>query len=124
MRHSPQQRRVQLLYRRLFMLGLVLVAALLVPAVWHAYEKQRETLQNRERAEERLAELENRQRELQEDISYLQSSRGVEAELRRQYAVAGPHEGVIVIVEQEPPAEETVENRRGLGAWFSSWWPF
>ena len=53
--------------------------------------------------EESRSELESQQTKLQKDLEDLETSRGMEAALRQQYAVAGAGEGLIVIVEPDKP---------------------
>ncbi len=53
-----------------------------------------------EAAERELAELEARQATLTEQVEYITSERGIEAEMRRQFDVVREGEQVVIIVDE------------------------
>jgi len=85
-----------------------------------------EMKERREQAELQAAALEARREALAEQVEYLSSERGLEAEMRRQFDVALPGEQVVVIVEDEDNVSEVMplststsktEERR----WYQFW---
>lgn len=109
------------------MLILVLFAGvvLLVPAVWGAWDKERETLANRAIAEQQLAQQTERKDSLEKEVIALRTDRGVEEELRHRFAVGDEGEGVIYIVDREvAPAGATGKDQGGILGWLRSLWPF
>ncbi|MEX0935080.1 MAG: septum formation initiator family protein [Candidatus Paceibacterota bacterium] len=83
-------------------IGIVLVLALLVSrAAWNVYEKERLTRAKLNEAERELVELEAREAVLQEDIATLETPAGVEEEIRTTYGFAKEGEEVLVILEEE-----------------------
>ena len=111
-RHDP----LRLMGRRLllaFLAALVLGASW---ALWSVWGKERESAQLKHDAQAQLADLEKRQTQLERDYAELQTSRGMEAAVRDQYAMGEKGEGMIVIV--EPPAPKPVEATSSLAQWF------
>lgn len=54
----------------------------------------------KEAIERELAELEARRAALSEEVEYITSERGIEAEMRRQFDVAREGEQVVIIVDE------------------------
>lgn len=89
----------------------MLVALLAFSAAWSAYVRYdiaMEMADRRAETEASVAALEARREELAEQVRYLESERGIEAELRRQFDVALPGEQVVVIVEEEGDGPEVL----------------
>ena len=78
-------------------LGILLLVAL--EATWGVYGKYKETKENRDIVSRDLAELKERGEKIQEDITRLETARGIEEEIREQFGLVKEHEGVIVVVE-------------------------
>lgn len=102
---------------------------LLVFAVgWSAYVRYdiaMEMKERRELAEQQVEELQHRKEELAEQVEYLSSDRGIEAEMRRQFDAALPGEKVVVIVEEENN-EPVIEPLSGTSTkserrWYQFW---
>ncbi len=55
----------------------------------------------RAEAEADLATLQVREAELKDKVEYLESERGMEAEMRRNFDVAQPGEQVVIILDEE-----------------------
>jgi cell division protein FtsB len=108
----------------------VLLGMLVVWMSWNAYVRYDiavEMKERREKAEVELAELEKRKDELAEQVRYLQSERGIEAEMRRQFDVALPGEQVVVLLDPEKKNEVTPlpltasENEQETKKWYQFW---
>lgn len=118
-RHNP----VRLFGRRLLILGFFVLVALGISGVWNAYQKERESRALRAEAEAQLSDLSKRDAQLNADIAKLETDRGKEEALRRQYALAGKGEGLIVIVDSHAP--ETAHATSSILRWLQkafSWW--
>lgn len=108
---SDRRHRIaKLLWRRLRIVGILLLVALAASASWNIYKKERDSRAIRTDAERQLQELTQQQQALQENIDTLRTARGKEEALRDQYAVGKPGEKLVIIVEPERPATTTEEN--------------
>jgi cell division protein FtsB len=76
------------------------------------------TRENRQMAENKLAELQNERNRLAADIASLKTDRGVEENIREKFGFGKEGEELIVVVDdQTKPAEPVVEK-----GWFASLW--
>jgi cell division protein FtsB len=122
-----QKRKLRALLNSPFTQGILVVLVLL--ASWSAYvrfEIASEMSDRRLDVEAQVAELRERQIEMVEEVNYLESERGVEAEMRRQFDVALPGEQVVVIVEDETKGLEvkplsTTTPYTKQRAWYQFW---
>lgn len=80
---------------------LLFLAFLFTTNAWDGYKKYSESHRNVAGLAERLESIKNREGELQAKISYLNSERGLEEEIRDKFNVAKEGEEVIVIVGPE-----------------------
>ena len=77
--------------------------ALALMVGWSAFVRFDIAMEMRDRrieAEQQATVLQARKEELETQVEYLSSERGIEAEMRRQFDVALPGEQVVVIVEE------------------------
>jgi cell division protein FtsB len=95
---------VRLLGRRFLLVALGLVAIFGTVGVWNIYQKSRESKILATEAQMQAKDLSDREAELKKDIADLQTDRGREEALRKQYAMAASGEGVIILV--EAPAQQ------------------
>ena len=71
-----------------------------------------ETRKNRQRVENKVAELEKEKEKLNSDIAQLKTEEGTEASIREKFGLAKEGEEMIVIVEDmNPPFQEDVSKR-------------
>jgi cell division protein FtsB len=107
------------MWRRVVTIIMLLLVVLAVRGVWGVYKKSQEARVLKIEAQAKLEKLVNREQELRSDIADLRSERGVEAELRERYDLAGEGEGVVVIVDSPPapPEPEPTRFQRFKG-WF------
>ena len=80
--------------------------------------------ERRIQAEQQAAALEARKQALEEQVEYLSSERGIEAELRRQFDVALPGEQVVVIVEEEESKKEYLPIATSTDSEEARWYQF
>ena len=98
--------------------GLLFILFALVKGVWGIYQKERETYEGRERAEQELADLGEREARLQGEIARLRSPSGIEEALRQQFDMAKEGEGIIVIVDRPSKEEESeTMDMRAVSTW-------
>lgn len=110
--------------RRIVAFLLLLLVALALWSVIGVYKKDRESAALKRQNQIRLADLERREEQLNVDIANLQTARGKEEALRKQYALAARGEKMIIIVEPPappPPQAATSSVFETIGKWFS-WW--
>lgn len=82
--------------------GFILVLAFWIG--WSAYVRYEIAVEMQDRsrqAEQKAEALREKKDELEKQVEYLSSERGIEAEMRRQFDVALPGEQVVVIVEED-----------------------
>lgn len=107
---SDRRHRIaKLLWRRVRIVGVLLLVLLALSGVWNIYKKERESRTLREDSTRRLQALSQQEHALQTSIDSLRTTRGKEEALRDQYAVGKPGEQLVVIVEPERPATTTQE---------------
>ncbi len=92
----------------LFILLFLLI--LFIIGVFNLYSKMNDTLKNKEIAENKLKNLEERKEKLLLDIENLSSDKGKEKVFRENYGYGSEGEGVIVIVDDNKNIENTEEN--------------
>ncbi len=83
--------------------------AVLVLAAMSAYGRYTiaiEMATRKETIERELAELEARRSSLAEEVAYITSERGIEAEMRRQFDVAREGEQVVIIIDEPVPGTQ------------------
>jgi cell division protein FtsB len=97
---------------------LFLVMIFFVYKIILIYEKERETNKNKIEAEEKIAELTERERILSEDIARLNTIEGVEDIIREKYLVAKEGEKMVIIVEEKKSLEVDVREKKGFWSWF------
>jgi len=119
---NQRQVAVRLFVKRVSLLALFALFAIAAAGVWGVYQKARESGKLRKEAELEKADLVERQARLQEDISKLNTDRGLEEALRQQFALAEQGERLIVIV--DPPSATSVKATTSIGTWFKNtfWW--
>jgi cell division protein FtsB len=87
-------------------LVLFLIMFFTVRAAWNMYLRFAAASESEKAATAELADLKERQIEVEAAVATLSSDRGVEAEVRERYGVALPGEGRIEIVRNDNTEEE------------------
>ena len=114
---------LRLFFKRVLILGMLVLAGVIASGVWGVYKKERDSRALRVESGTQLADLEQRRDQLGEDIASLKTDRGLEEALREQYQLAKSGEKLIVIVEPSEPKPE--EKSSPVMEWFNevfSWW--
>ncbi len=84
-----------------FVAFLLLLTIFLAVVVYDRYTIQTEMSKRRMEAEKQVEILRARKDEIAEKVEYLDSDRGMEAEMRRNFDVAQPGEQVVIILDDE-----------------------
>ena len=116
MQEFQQRRTIQRILHSKFMLviGIVLLV-LLTNATTRVYARYRESLTRREAVGRELALLKSRADTLSKEVARLNTSSGVEEEIRRQFNMVKPGEEVAIIV--DPPKDESSSSGAASGWW-------
>jgi len=121
---TSEQRKdpARLFLRRLGLLALAGLTFFAASGVWDVYHKERESAALRAQVESEYSELLERETQLVEDIAQLSTNRGMEEVLRKQYALAGQGESLVIIVEPQIP--EPLEEKPSVIKWFQKAFPW
>ena len=88
----------RIFYSPLVFIVLLLIFVFMSRALWRVYSHERTSTQDRERLEGQLAVVNVRATVLKNQIEALQTSKGLEDEIRSKFNVTKAGEGVAVIV--------------------------
>ena len=99
---SFQQKRLlrRVVASRMMQVMLILILVLAGYSAYGRYSIAMEMANRQETVAHELAELEERRASLVEEVSYITSERGIEAEMRRQFDVAREGEQVVIIIDE------------------------
>lgn len=104
-----QKRKLRTIVNSPYTQGILLVlVTIMAYSSYVRYDIAMEMSERRAAAAAATTKLDERKQLLQEQVEYLSSERGIEAEMRRQFDVALPGEEVVVIVEEESDAPEVL----------------
>lgn len=122
-----QRRKLRGVFASRFTQGALLGAALLIAvSAFERYQIAMEMRERRELTEAQATVLEARRDELEREVRYLSSERGIEAEMRRQFDVAQEGEQVVVLLDEETNEAGTTTNLDGAKPptpvpWYQFW---
>lgn len=115
---------IRLFGRRVLLVVLALLVVVGISSVWNTYKKERASAMLKEQAQAELADLQERNAQLEARVASLNTEHGKEATLRQQYQVGKPGEEIIVIV--DPKNTTTiVATTSGFRTWMHKklpWW--
>lgn len=100
-RFQDKRRFKKFLYSKFSVFILIVVFLFMGKAVFNAYQKYAVSSEGKQSVLEEVHEITERKEFLEEELSRLQSERGVEEELRKKFQIAKPGEQVIIIVGEE-----------------------
>jgi len=101
----------RLAYSKVAIFLLLIVLVLLSRSVFGVYQKSKIANDHRGRSDKELNGLLDRKQKLTANISRLQTDRGLEEEIRKNFSVASSGESVIVVV--DPKVETKIEDNVG-----------
>jgi cell division protein FtsB len=97
-----QKRRFRnFIYNRATLVILMILVLLALHSTWRVYLKNRESVQMMEASYSRLSELEKRDKDLELKISKLNTTSGLEEEIRSKFSVSKNNENTVIIVREE-----------------------
>ena len=104
---------------------LLVVASFLANSVYALYQKERETATKYAKRQAELAELNAHAAALSAEVEYMQSTRGIEEEIRDRFDVVKKGEQAVIVMEQRhpttSPAAVTSEAQAEAAESFFSW---
>ncbi len=96
-------------------IALLVIAVFAVRGAWNMYGKLSDASEGSKNSQDKLTQLQAREKQLQISVGELSSPRGVEAEMRERFGATKPGEGVIQIVRNT--ASDTSANAAPEGLW-------
>lgn len=110
-----QKRKVRSVIYNRISIGLLFVLVLLaIHSTWSVYKKKVESEEMRDRASAQVLALQERNDELRSKIARLETTAGMEEEIRSKFSVAKEGENVVIIVEDVPTEATTTPESRGF----------
>ncbi|MDO8620640.1 MAG: hypothetical protein Q7R64_04835 [bacterium] len=107
------------LYSRWVLIGVFILLMVISKATLGLYAKERESRKNLDRVESDLSALTLREEKLRTDIARLQTSEGIDAEIREQFQVAKPGERMVVLIgDEKTVSDEPVKERSLVSKFF------
>lgn len=85
----------------LAIVALALLCVVLGRGAWGIYQKNRLAGENKDATQQRLAEIEERQKTVEAKLAKIKTKQGLEEEIRQALPVAKEGEHLIVIVDEE-----------------------
>ena len=119
MLNFQQKKRLRNTVHSRITLGILLIfVVLLGHATFNAYSRYKEAKMKENREVNELYKLEGRKKILDEDITRLQSERGIEEEMRSRYGVVKNGEKIIVVVD----SKQNKKTKKGSNINGNSFW--
>lgn len=107
---------------RLLALGLLIITILLAHSVWRVWGKNEASRAARAEAEAQLATVAARHAALEAKVGKLETPRGQEEEVRKNFPVAREGEEVVIILDDNATA--TIPGGKKPAGWWKKFWPF
>ncbi len=110
-----QKRKVRsVAYSRVTLVILGVLVLLSIRSVWMVYQKQRESEGLERLAQGQVSELTARKGELEAEVARLQTSQGVDAEIRSKFNVAKPDENMVIVVDDSSSTTQATTTQKSL----------
>lgn len=110
----PRRRKSNSVYQVLIVIFLLVLVFLLGRGIWGVYKQNTVARGEKSEALEQLKELEERKKELEQELIKLKTERGLEEEIRTKFQVSKPGEETVILVD---PKKEESEDNKGGGLW-------
>lgn len=107
----------KILYSKASLVALAILLILVTNGAWGIYQKAAIARAERDRAARSLTDLETRTSELQASLARLQSTNGIEEDVRKKFNVVRPGEDIVVVVDDTMKKSEN----SGAGTSTSVW---
>ncbi|MES2470765.1 MAG: hypothetical protein V4526_00850 [Patescibacteria group bacterium] len=93
----------------------------MIKAVFAAKEKARISQEHLVRAQTEAAELNGKYEAVKDEVTFLKTDQGVDAELRTKYRLVREGEGVAVIIDESATEIPKAQQKKGAWARFLEW---
>ncbi len=115
MREFEQKKKIRkILYSRTVIFLLFVVFVFLLHATYKVYQKQRLSQHNLDQVAQEYNKLEQREQRIKSSVDYLQTDKGVEAEIRSKFRAVKPGEQVAIIINDEVKKEIPTAPKQSL----------
>lgn len=117
-----QKRKVRsLMYNRITVGVLGVLALLFIHSTWQVYKKKIESEEQRNISLEHVQELRDRDSELKSQMASLETTAGVEAEIRSKFSVAKDNENMVVIISDDDAQSSTTVPAASIWSRIRGW---
>lgn len=108
-------------YSKLVLVVILVFLFIFIKATWKFYDKANESRHRKENVEHEMAELVQRKTELEQEIAHLDSSVGMEEELRTRFDLVKEGEETILLVDENKDATASEATTTKDGFWHNLW---
>lgn len=110
-----QKRKIRgIMYHKVTLVALGIFVLLAMHSTWSVYTKKRESEKMKNISSEHLNELKQRDEDLKEKITRIDTSSGLEEEIRAKFSVVKDNENMVVIVPDNKSVASTTEADTGF----------
>ena len=109
------------LYSKPVLILLLIVLVIFAWSVFGFWGKARETAKNKEIAQKKVEDLEEKKAKLSLDLTRFKTEAGVEDSIRDKFGLAKEGEGLIVIVDDKNKGDVEPEEKGGFWSFFTRW---
>lgn len=102
-----------ILYSKVTLVALSVIFFFIVKATFGVYYKEKASRENLNIVNERLLELEKREKRLALEVDRLNTDKGAEKEIRKKFMIGKEGENVIVIVDEAKAEKSVKESDKG-----------
>ncbi len=113
----PKQRWQNVVFSKFTAILMIIVLFFTGNATWNMYKKYTESKMNKINTLSKLSELEKRKSVLLDDINRLDTDRGIEEELRKNFSIVKDGEELIVIIDNPELKKDTKVSESTYGFW-------
>lgn len=103
LRSSEKHALSRIIFGKVSLVVLLIVFALFAKGTWSVYQKSSYAKENRDRAEQELEQLNEREEALSIELTRLETPRGLEEEIRHKFDVGKEGEQLLVLVDAPEP---------------------
>jgi len=115
MREFEQKKKIRrILYSRTVIFILFLGLVFMIQATWRIYKKAQVSKNNLDQVAEEYKRLGAREQKIRDSVDYLQTDKGVEAEIRSKFRATKEGEQVAIIINDEVKKESVPVPRRSF----------
>lgn len=109
------------MYHKATLSLLFLMVLVFIHSTWVVYKKKVESEELMNISKERVKSLKEREVDLNQKISRLDTEVGIEEEIRSKFSVTKDNENMVVVVSRDEKVATTVPENRSLWSKFVNW---